>query len=350
MNHDQYSNHGPYFSTRIVLSILTILGLLAIDVVLAKPRKVRKISSVEWQTNWIHPGATTTRSSNRSTLTTKLPVKDAIQDDYLSTFRIILGGGRNTVVTITPMSYQNVISCPTLIGNRGMLTGSCRAKSDGLKEFPRNTKVTLKVKTPGNPARYLHWTIKPRRSRGIPKRPPTTQIYEIGPTQIPDFIREARWRHYKFRIRVEKNYLGPSGGHSGVLWQPIGFGGENFEKGQIIKFGDLVVHPGPIIESVMPDNGMVVSMFERTVGEGAFLREGWTFLSAHYVGEPGENCRREILYEFPGTNRIWHQFSVNVNLYSLRGKKTCSKLWLQNIKLKGPKGKNPFEALLGDTP
>ena len=316
-----------------------------VDAVLAKSRKV---SSVEWQTNWIHPGATTTRSTDRKALTTKLPEADAIQDDYLSSFRIILGGGQNTVVTVTPMSYQNSISCPSLTANKGMIKGSCRAKRDGLKKFPKNTRVTLKVKTPGNPAHYLYWTLQPRRSTVIPKRPPATQIYEIGPAQIPYFIMEAKWRHYKFRIIPQGNYVNPPGNYYGVPYEQIGE--ESFEKGQLIKFGDLIPNPAPHIQSLQPGNGMLVSMFERTVGEGAFLKEGWTFLSAHYVGQPGENCQREILYEFPGTNRIWHQFSVNVNIFLHPGSKTCSKLWLKSIKLKGPKGKKPLDALLGESP
>lgn len=181
----QLSIHLSRFSlTWIVFSLVALSSLTCINSSIAKPRKV---SSVEWQTNWIHPGATTTRSQDRNSLTTKLPNKNVIQDDDLSPFRIILGGGQNTVITVMPMSYQNTFSCPSLNANKGVVEGSCRAKKNGLKKNSKNTQVTIKIKTPGNPARYLRWNIKPRRLSVIPQRPPATQIYVIGPTQMPAF-------------------------------------------------------------------------------------------------------------------------------------------------------------------
>ncbi|GJL54164.1 MAG: hypothetical protein NPIRA02_12960 [Nitrospirales bacterium] len=344
--HSQFSRfsiHGrQHLTAWITYSFVMIVSLLCIDPVLAKPRNV---SSVEWQTDWIHPGATTTRSRDRQSLTTTLPNKNSIQDDYLSTFRIILGGGQNTVATITPMSYQNVISCPSLNANKGVVQGSCRAKKDGLKTFPKNTQVTLKITTPGNPARYLRWNIRPQRSSVIPRRPPASQIYVIGPAQMPHFIQEARWRDYKFRVTPQSNYVNPPGNQYGVQYKQIG--GESFEKGQLIKFGDLIPYPAPHIQPMKPDTGLEISMFERD--GSTLLKEGWTFLSVHYAGEPGENCQREILHEFPGTRRIWHKFSVRPFLLLTPGHTTCSKLWLQSIKLQGPKGKKPIDALLGES-
>ena len=341
----------PHAMARVVFFILMIVSLLSVDSVLAKPRKV---SSVEWQTNWIHPGAITIRSSDRKALTTKLPNKNAIQDDYLSSFRIILGGGQNTVVTISPMSYQNTISCPSLTANKGMIKGSCRAKRDGLKNFPRNTKVTLKVKTPGNAARYLYWNIKPRRSTVIPKRPPATQFYEIGLHQISEFVKVAKSRNYQFRVIPQKHYRHPPFDNALTETKPLL---TSSSKGYLIQFGPLfpIAPGGPNIESLNPNDGMVVSMFHRSergdnnVATGS-LNKDWTFVSAKYVGESGENCQRQIQYEHPGTNRIFHQFSVNVDLFKHPFKKTCSKLWLHSIKLKGPKGKDPLEDALREVP
>ena len=315
--------------------------VLPVNSAMAKPRK---LSNVEWQTDWIHPGSSTARSQDRRGLTTQLPRKTRIKDDYHSPFKVQLSGGKNTVVTITPMSHQQAIVCPSLTVSTHVVTGYCRAKRNGLKNIRKKTKITVKVKTPGSPARYLSWTLKPWGPTNPPPSSRATQIYVIGPAQMPAFIREARERHYRFRVIPQRNFSNPPGNHYGVLYQQIG--GESFEKGQIIKFGDLIPQPLPQIKRTRPNDGMLVSMFERTVGEGAFLKEGWTFLSAHYVGHPGETCQREIRYEYPGTNRIWHQFSVRPFLHLQPGHATCSKLWLQSIKLKGPKGKKPTDALL----
>ena len=207
-----HRSRKPHHGRTVMLWLVCLAFILSSAWSISAIAKPRKVNSVEWKTNWIHPGGTTVRSKDLKHLITQLPNANAIRDDYLSYFRVNLGHGQSTVVTITPLNYQNTISCPSLSTNKGKIEGSCRAKHKNLKKFPKNTKITLKVKTPGNPPRYIYWTIKPRRSALRPNaRSRATQIYEIGPSHMTAFIQNARIKGYTFHVIPQDHFDNPPG-------------------------------------------------------------------------------------------------------------------------------------------
>lgn len=331
----------------LVLPFFLLLNFVSVEMGFANPRKV---TSAEWKTGWNHQNATTIRSSDRKTLITNLPGANSI-NSLTSHFRMTLGGGNNTVVTITPKQYQEWITCPTVTVNRPSTDGRCLAKhhtpnNKGLRYLTQRTKVKIEVKSPGHTARYLYWEFVPLGAPPLTGRPlPTpgrvgTQIYEVGPNQIWAFFSKAIEGGFNFilgeinRTALDNPTTYPPIANEALDPVFIRDGG-----GVLIKFGNI--YPAPAPPTLLAGRRMQVRMFD---GKQT-LSPGWTFESARYRGQRGENCRKRNFTQFRGTDKVFHEFEVVVNLVSFPPVQSCSKLWLQSIRLKGPAGRRPEEAL-----
>lgn len=333
---------------KIWLAVLFIISnFVAVEALLANPRKV---SSAEWNLGFNHQPATTTRSSDRKTLFTNLPAVNNINSSLTSLFRLYMGGGSNTVVTIRPLQYQEWIQCPTVTVNGPFIDSFCEVKhhtpnDTGLRHLTQRTKVKFEIKSPGHTARYIYWEFVPLAAPPVTGTPlpipgQQSQRYEIGPAGIGTFFRTAHERGYLFLI-AEINPLAsdypitnPPVGNVHIQPQFILDSG-----GVLIKFGNI--YPAPAPPSILAGKRVLIRMFD---GKQT-LNPGWTFESLKYRNQPGENCRRMNFKKDEGTDKIFHEFEVNVNLVAFPPVKSCSKMWLQSIRLKGPAGRRPEEAL-----
>jgi hypothetical protein len=330
--------------------LLIISNFIDVEVSSANPRKV---GSAEWNLGWNHQSATTTRSSDRKTLLTNLPDANNINGSLSAQFRLYMGGGSNTVVTIRPLQYQEWVSCAAVTVNSPFIDSFCEVKhhtpgNNGLRYLNQRTKVKLEIKSPGHTARYLYWEFVPLAAPpiiGTPLPSPGQQLqtYEIGPANIGAFFNTAKERGYLFLA----SEINPGISDTPVTNPPIG----NIHitpsfilhsGGVLIKFGNI--YPAPAPWSILAGKRVLVRMFD---GKQT-LSPGWTFESLNYRGQPGEVCRRMNFKKDEGTDKIFHEFEVHVQLVSFPPVRSCSKMWLQSIRLKGPAGRRPAEALRQD--
>ena len=326
--------------TVFLFFVVLLNSLVFMQSATAKPLK---INDARWKGNYTHPNyGKTTLSSSGKTLTTTLPKSDDINSDYTVHYRLFTNLGDPLPVTVRPVSHTQMITCnnSTPQSNQPIVQNSCTAKrytpNDGMKRLNQPTTIKIEVRTPSGSKKLLFWKFIPHGTTtpGDNTAANQTQIYDIGPGKISQFFQIAKDRDYKFSASIIQ-----APGDEILNFKP------KFlprSSGIEINFGAKVPgSPAISIHQSISGGTVRVYMFDGM----KTLKPGWTFEHASYRNPSGEVCRRKNISESKRSNTIFHRFDLYVLLLFVPPAKTCSKLYLQRIRLKGPKGMKPEDAL-----
>lgn len=311
------------FNTRTTDQIsrtLVLLTLLIVNVLFFQPTFAAnlKVTGAQWKNNWNHPGANTSRSG--STLMTQYPTTGSIPSLYRAYFRVTTNAANTLLpIYISPLTQKSIISCKNITPTKvkPIYESYCQVDGNKALQLTAQTKIRLKIHSPGGGTKYLYWTLVPPYVNATPTAPAKTN-YHLAGTKLYNFYYSSRLHGYTFKIRdfYSKEDL------TKYFWF------QKVNSGVLINLGNS-----------KKQESLEVEMF----GGKRTLKPGWTFESFSY--KPFSGCTPKIVNQSRGTSTIYHRFTLFINNDSNNNLAKCWRAILTQIRLKGPSGKNPEDAL-----